>query len=358
MSTIPSKTGVPDIINNRLANTVDFHIASTNFNTIIKSYINFLALAKYYDSLKYESDPITAEANFWEGLANANIDLQKFSKNPKAVKYVKRIEADLKPDQSIKQDEAGNPLIFIDPTGQLVAETTDGWFIPLTEDDTTNVNEKINKVSSSFDLSSEDKSGEFLAWWLDKYRKCHYKIKEVLTERFNIEDTLLQEISESVGFLFYQYQYPQGRYTHYADEDVDPTPVPYNSVIDDKLEFDTRLNIIGLSKRTEALFKRNMQQVISTGNIASEPHKENLVTDHFHYERLKKNQPEINENISNVLGGAYKVLTWLTTNKLSNKQKTVPGVFEIIVENSKEEVDLLLNKIQTIQRPFTIDILR
>ena len=101
-----------------------------------------------------------------------------------------------------------------------------------------------------------------------------------------------------------------------------------------------------------------MQQVISTGNIASEPHKENLVTDHFHYERLKKNQPEINENISNILGGAYKVLTWLTTNKLSNKQKTVPGVFEIIVENSKEEVDLLLNKIQTIQRPFTIDILR
>ena len=90
MSTIPSKTGVPDIINNRLANTVDFHIASTNFNTIIKSYINFLALAKYYDSLKYESDPITAEANFWEGLANANIDLQKFSKNPKAVKYVKK----------------------------------------------------------------------------------------------------------------------------------------------------------------------------------------------------------------------------------------------------------------------------
>ena len=44
-----------------------------DFNTILKSYINFLALSKYYDSLKYEADPITAEATFWEQLANSNI---------------------------------------------------------------------------------------------------------------------------------------------------------------------------------------------------------------------------------------------------------------------------------------------
>ena len=75
MSLIPSKTGIPDIVNNRLANTVDFHVASTNFNSIIKSYVNFLALSKYYDSLKYEPDPITAEATFWESVANANINL-------------------------------------------------------------------------------------------------------------------------------------------------------------------------------------------------------------------------------------------------------------------------------------------
>ena len=113
-----------------------------------------------------------------------------------------------------------------------------------------------------------------------------------------------------------------------------------------------------MSKRTEALFKRNIQQVISTGSIATDAHKENLVTDHFHYERLKKNQPEINENISNVLGATYKALTWLTTNKLSNKQKIVPGVFELVVENSIEEVDILLKKIETLKKPFTTDILK
>ena len=109
MSMIPSKTGVPEIIYNRLANTVDFHIASTNFNTIIKSYINFLALSKYYDSLKYDADPITAEADFWTGLAESNLDLQKFAKSPKATKYLKRIAAQIPPGDSMKSDV---PLIL------------------------------------------------------------------------------------------------------------------------------------------------------------------------------------------------------------------------------------------------------
>ena len=42
----------------------------------------------------------------------------------------------------------------------------------------------------------------------------------------------------------------------------------------------------------------------------------------------------------------------------NNKQKIVPGVFELVVENSKEEVDLLLNKIETLTRPFSMNILK
>jgi|2_EtaG_2_1085320.scaffolds.fasta_scaffold10896_3 hypothetical protein len=359
MSLIPSKTGIPDVVHNRLANTVDFHVASTNFTSILNSYTNLLALSKYYDKLKYEPDPITAEATFWEDMANSNIDLQKVARNPKATKYIKRVEINIPPGDSLKLDEGGNPISYINPAGNLVAETVNGEFIPLTQDDTTNVNKKINKVATGNwdDLVSVD-GGEFLYWWIDKYRKAHFKVKEVLSEKITIEDSFLQEISESIGFLGYQHLYPQSRYLHYADEDSDPTPVPYNSIIDDKLEFETSSNILGLSKRTEALFKRNIQQVINIGNIATDAHGENLVTDHFHYERLKKEQPEINENISNVLGATYKALTWLTTNKLSNKQKTVPGIFELVVENSIEEVDILLNKIQILKRPFTMDILK
>ena len=203
MSAIPSKTGVPDIVNSKLTNTVDFHIASTNFNSILKSYINFLALSKYYDSLKYEADPITAEATFWEQLANANINLQAFAKNPKATKYLSRLEINLNDNEFLKLSEGGDPLIYINAKGNLIAETTEGREIPLTKDDTDKVSEQVSKVATSFDLSREDQSGEFIAWWLDKYRKCHNKVKEVLQEKLNIEDTILQEVSESIGFIFY-----------------------------------------------------------------------------------------------------------------------------------------------------------
>jgi len=357
MSAIPSKTGVPDIVNNKLTNTVDFHIASTNFNSILKSYINFLALSKYYDSLKYEPDPITAEATFWEELANSNINLQTFAKNPKATKYLSRLEINLNDGEFLKLNETGDPLIYVNATGNLIAETTEGREIPLTKDDSEKVNTQLEEIKTSFDIGNEDLNGEFIAWWLDKYRKCHSKVKEVLQEKLNIEDTILQEVSESVGFISYQYLTPQGRYMHYADEDSDPTPFPFNSIIDDKLELDTRKNILGLSRRTEAIFKRNIQQVITTPHLGDVPHGENLVTDHFYYKRLKENQPEINEIVAVTLGGAYKLLIWLTTNKVSNKQKTVPGVFELVVENSKEEVDLLLNKIETLKRPFNMSIL-
>ena len=143
MSAIPSKTGVPDIVNSKLTNTVDFHIASTNFNSILKSYINFLALSKYYDSLKYESDPITAEATFWEQLANANINLQTFAKNPKATKYLTRLEIQLNDNEFLKLNESGDPLIFISAKGNLIAQTTEDRDIPLTKDDTDKVRTSI-----------------------------------------------------------------------------------------------------------------------------------------------------------------------------------------------------------------------
>jgi len=358
MSAIPSKTGLPDIVDVKISNTVDFHIAYTNYNNVVTNYVNFLALTKYYDSLKHEADPITAEANFWKELANANTDLQNFAKNPKATKYLKRLEINLRGGEFLKTTENGDAIMYINPAGNLVAETTDGREIPLTKDTTQLVEQKLQNISSAFDIASEDPHGEFVAWWLDKYRKSHSAVKQVLQGLINVEDTILQEVSESIGFIFSQYQTPQSRYMHYGDEDSDPTPFPFNSLIDDKLELDTRKNILGLSRRAEALFKRNMQQVIATADIATDPHRENLVTDHLHYKRLKENQDEVNEVIAIVLGGTYKLLTWLTTNKVNNRQKMVPAAFDVVVENSIERVDVLMNKLETLKRPFNNDILK
>lgn len=283
MSAIPLKTGIPAIVDSNLLDS----------NSLDAQYIDFLNLARQYDSIKYKNDPITAEVDFWENLSNAN------------------------------------PV----------------------------------------DIADIDSSGEFVAWWLDKYRKTHPKVKELLEERLpNIEDTILQTISESVGLLFSQYLTPHRRDMHYADEfdptpdgptDSTHTPFPYNNVIDDKLDFDTRKNILGLSKRTEAIFGRNMQQVIYGGdgqpNLA---HGTNLVTDYIHLQRLGEIHSDIMIEVGRLLGGAYKVLYWLTCNKIANKQEAIPVVHTLQVENTEQEVDDLMNAIQDSWRAFTMNDIR
>jgi len=299
MSTIPLKTGIPDIVDSDALNP----------DTLDPQYIDFHNLAKQYRSIKYKNDPITAEVDFWENLANAQ------------------------------------PI----------------------------------------DIAGIDSSGEFIAWWLDKYRKAHPKVKELVNQRLpNIEDTLLQTISESVGLLFSQYLTPQRRSMHYADEfdptpetpvgfdlgpgtgmsepgseDVRDTPFPYNNIIVDKLDFDTHKNILGLSKRAEAIFGRNMQQVIYGGdgqpNLA---HGTNLVTDYVHYQRLGEIHSDIMIEIGRIVSGAYKVLYWLTCNKIANKQEAIPVVHTLAVENTEQEVDDLMNAIQDSWRTFTMDDIR
>ena len=290
MSTVPLKTGIPDIVDSDALNP----------DTLDPQYIDFHNLAKQYRSIKYKNDPITAEVDFWENLAN----------------------------------------------------------------------------TQPVDIAGIDSSGEFVAWWLDKYRKAHPKVKEILNERIpNIEDTILQNMSESVGLLFSQYLTPHRRNMHYADE-FDPTPdleynpnitpFPYNNIIDDKLDMDTRKNILGLSKRTEAIFGRNMQQVIYGGEgQPNTAHGENLITDHIHYKRLAEIHSDIMIEVGRILGGSYKLLYWLTCNKIANKQEAVPAVHLVAVEGSVyrqlesyQEVDNLMNAIQDSNRMFTMNDLK
>jgi len=289
MSTVPLKTGIPDIVDSDALNP----------DTLDPQYIDFHNLAKQYRSIKYKNDPITAEVDFWENLAN----------------------------------------------------------------------------TQPVDIAGIDSSGEFVAWWLDKYRKVHPKVKELLEERLpNIEDTILQTISESVGLLFSQYLTPQRRSMHYADEFEQPstleqwggfraeptiTPFPYNNIIVDKLDFDTHKNILGLSKRAEAIFGRNMQQVIYGDDGAPDKaHGTNLVTDYVHLHRLGEIHSDIMIEIGRIIGGTEKMLFWMVCNKIGNKQEAIPVVHTLAVENTEQEVDDLMNAIQDSWRTFTMDNIR
>ncbi len=102
-----------------------------------------------------------------------------------------------------------------------------------------------------------------------------------------------------------------------------------------------------------------MQQVIYGDDGAPDKaHGTNLVTDYVHLHRLGEIHSDIMIEIGRILGGAYKVLFWLTCNKIANKQEAIPVVHTLAVENTEQEVDDLMNAIQDSWRTFTMDDIR
>ena len=56
------------------------------------------------------------------------------------------------------------------------------------------------------------------------------------------------------------------------------------------------------------------------------------------------------------MGDAYKVLLWLSSAKLNDKQVNVPAVITTTIEGDQEAIDILGNKIKY-NTPLTTDTL-
>ena len=48
----------------------------------------------------------------------------------------------------------------------------------------------------------EDLQPEFIVFWIDKYEATHPKVKEELKSLINVEDTILQNFSDSISNIF------------------------------------------------------------------------------------------------------------------------------------------------------------
>ena len=68
MATFPRKTGVTNLAHIDLANTLDFHIASTDWLKVLQKYANEIATYYVYNFTKHTADPVTSQVNFFLSL--------------------------------------------------------------------------------------------------------------------------------------------------------------------------------------------------------------------------------------------------------------------------------------------------
>ncbi len=66
----PSKTGVPNLVDIDLANSLDLHIASNNFISIIDDFSEYIALNYSWKIAEQAPDPITAQAELLKKINN------------------------------------------------------------------------------------------------------------------------------------------------------------------------------------------------------------------------------------------------------------------------------------------------
>ena len=72
----PSKSGIHNIVELDIANTLDLHIASTNLVKIVDDYADHITLNYVWAKSKQSADPITKQAEVFKAINDSNINLQ------------------------------------------------------------------------------------------------------------------------------------------------------------------------------------------------------------------------------------------------------------------------------------------
>lgn len=203
----------------------------------------------------------------------------------------------------------------------------------------------------------EELEPEFVLFWAKKLTTAHPKIIEDLKAIINLEDTTLQEISDSLGLVFEPDTAIDSRYTPMFDVDLESnTPIPYGHILDAKLNVDIKTNIVQGSTKVNSLFNQNIKEFVQQSSPETS-HGGNLVTDFTHINRIVENKTDLLEAVADKLRGAFESFVYLSSYKLNNLQEVINVTFEKDVEGQKVKVDIKGNTIQKDKIANTKDLL-
>lgn len=371
---VPTRTGICTLVDNDFTNTVDLHVAATNFVNIVHDFANEVAAFMIWNHSSATHDPITKKINFFKELNDGNLAVKS---NPEggADKKIKNtltipIDIKLKPGQRIKFDTAGEPIDRINSkTGLREYQVYYPGLSTVSEKSNWVTVEK--KVNTKFKLDSTygfkkmlDQSAEFVFHWIEKFRTVHPKVKEdlLLSLKSNPEH-YFQTLSDSIGSIA-RMDRESGWNLSSLDiplNDVDYSiagvvPIPHSPIIDEKIDAEHFGEIMKFSRQTGALFRQNMKTMVEVIAVSTSSHGENLVPDKEHWNRMtskgdKSLAQELESKIADTMGDIYRVLDWIRTTDNFNKQKVLnPNKIEYAIEKTMVKVDMFKNKFTPVKK--------
>ena len=300
------KTFDPELTDVNLTNTTDFLKKFSDYNKLIGKFAKEIAISNVFNHTDVVVDPVTAKAELFRDLTKGKLKL--------------------KDDPRGSKDKKGKTF----PTP--VKDATVG----------------LNKDSAN---GLDD---NFLAYWIEKYRKLHPKIQEECEKLLpGTANEYFKDISESIGCLTEVDFIDDTAVLPTWDADVkkyDP-PVAHNSKLHNKLSKNTKMISLKMSTLLNAHSRNNLGNIINGPNShkldkdsSEDAHGNNLITDFSHRTRMNKIVTELVSTLQKQYKDLWRLVDWFNTrtNKSTYKFQKV----KLEVEGVQKEIDLLKNKLQ------------
>lgn len=362
-STPPNRTGVPLLVDNSVANTIDFHVAATDFLKVVQTYLNEVATSYAHNYSLLTADPITSEANFFRDLNNGTLNLTtKASGNNENVKgsLTEKINTQLGANETFKTDENGvvESRVNNGVVEYLVINNktqTTRW-VAVEQDVLTQVKETTSQLSSAY--SADKLSDEFVLYWMEKFRTAHQAVKTAYKALVtDPTQDYFSDFSDTMGSITRLSENIDSTLLPLSDPDMDLIgllPNAYHPTLDDKIPDALKMPAIQLSKLNNALYRNNLVKVLTVAATATVTHGENLVTDEAHYKRLQSILDSLLGSIANTLGKVARVMFYIRTLPSVNNQVVSNFSYTAAIENSLLQIDILQNKITDLQSQQTL----
>jgi hypothetical protein len=363
---VAQRTGIPHFVENDLTNTVDLHVAATNFTGIVHDFANELAAYLTWEYTKATNDPITEQIEFFKQLNNKTLS-NKTNTGGKDSK-IKRtltvaIDVKLRPGERVSRDSTGAPVTrlvgTVNPIRQYQVEnivTKIPRWVNVEKNVLNEVKYATNKLKAKFGM--DNMTEEFIAYWIDRFRKAHYIVRQSVLSGITTSKHYFQPLGDSIGSIARLDRVTGWNLTSLDIplDDVDYNtvgiiPITHSPVIDDKIDPQLKKESIEFSQKTGAVFRSNMSKLVKVSTKSSKSHGEDLVPDRGHWDRMtskgkKSLVQDLQGTIADTLGDVHKVLHYLRTSNDFDRKKIMNPTIEYAIEHALVKVDMFKNLIE------------
>jgi len=361
---LPTKKGVPLLIENNITNTVDLYVAATNFVRVADDFANELAAYLMFKHYQAANDPITDTSKLFTQLNDKSLKVKKNIAGGQDAKVKKILTTAIDP-KLIK----GAEIWKTDAEGAILTDIknnqtrykaynkktkTDRW-VTVTKDVIRQVEQKVRNLKSTYGF--KDMKEEFLLHWIERFYTAHDAMKAMILENMSSKEKhYFQPLCDSIGSMF-RMDKDHGYNLSSIDLSLNDTtyetsgvhPIPHSPIIDDKIDQEHKRFSVDSVKKTGPVFRNNMKHILEEHSSSKTPHKQNLIPDKEHWTRMtgggdQSLVQEATGKISDAMGDVYRVISYIRTAQPDfNKQKVKLLQIELAVEQTLVKVDLVGN---------------